>query len=270
MLAKILNDRRKHDMYSYPWLNSLCAKLIAKEDGTEIRPAYIWGVMQGAALARAISIKHISVIEFGVAGGRGLIALEKIAENIESIFEVAIDVYGFDTGMGLPKPQDYRDLPNLYAKGDYFMDKQQLKERLKQAKLIIGPVKETVVSFIESKPSPVAFISFDLDLYTSTMDAFNLLNADQTLLLPRIHCYMDDIMGYTFGDHNGERLAIFEFNSSQTMRKISQIYGLKYYLPWPLRNSIWTEMFYMAHIFDHDLYRHNDSLIRTTVADIGD
>lgn len=27
--------------------------------------------------------------------------------------------YGFDTGKGLPKPQDYRDLPNLYRESAF-------------------------------------------------------------------------------------------------------------------------------------------------------
>jgi hypothetical protein len=31
---------------------------------------------------------------------------------------MGVDVYGFDTGVGVPKPMDYCDLPNLYTEGD--------------------------------------------------------------------------------------------------------------------------------------------------------
>jgi hypothetical protein len=65
-------------------------------------------------------------------------------------------------------------------------------------------------------------------------------------------------MGLTCGDHNGERLAITDFNASHEMRKISPIYGLKYFLPAPHAHHIWTEQFFLAHIFDHSDYGHFD------------
>jgi hypothetical protein len=46
------------------------------------RPQYVWGVLNGAFLARALGIPRISVIEFGVAGGNGLVVLESIADQI--------------------------------------------------------------------------------------------------------------------------------------------------------------------------------------------
>jgi hypothetical protein len=187
--------------------------------------------VQGANLAKVLGIHRISVIELGVAGGNGLIALEYIAEKVEKMCGVEIDVYGFDTGMGLPKPHDHRDLPNLYVEGSYAMDHEKLQKRLKRAHLILGLVEDTIPKFVASDFPAIAFISFDLDLYTSTMHAFKLFEADQKFLLPRIHCYFDDILGYTFGDCNGELLAISEFNASHTTRKISKLNGLRYYVP---------------------------------------
>jgi hypothetical protein len=188
--------------------------------------------------------------------------LERIADRIEKILRVDVDVYGFDTGKGLPKPLDYRDCPNLWSPGYFPMDKEKLQSRLQKAKLLLGLVEDTVPEFIKSKPSPVAFISFDLDYYTSTMQAFKLLEADQNLLLPRVHCYFDDIMGFTYSDYNGERLAISDFNASHASRKISPIYGLKYFLPAAHAQADWSEMFYLAHIFDHNLYARNDGFVR--------
>ena len=48
---------------------------------------------------------HISVIEFGVAGGAGLLSLERTAELVEARTKVQRGVHGFDTGVGLPNPQ---------------------------------------------------------------------------------------------------------------------------------------------------------------------
>jgi hypothetical protein len=145
------------------------------------------------------------------------------------------------------------------------MDEKRLQKRLRRARLILGLVEATVSEFIASRPSPVAFISFDLDYYSSTMQAFKLLEAEQTLLLPRIYCYFDDIMGFTYSEYNGERLAIAEFNASHSSRKISPIYGLRYFLPAPHGQADWSEMFYIAHVFDHELYGRDDGSVRRPV-----
>jgi hypothetical protein len=150
------------------------------------------------------------------------------------------------------------------------MDREKLERRLTRAKLILGPVEDTIPRFVQSRPSPIAFVSVDLDLYSSTIQALALFDADQALLLPRVHCYFDDIMGFTFSDYNGERLAITEFNASHTMRKISPIYGLRHFLPEHYRGSIWPEQLYMAHIFDHDIYGQYDGLSKYTTLDLRD
>jgi PAS domain S-box-containing protein len=249
----------KRYQFAYLWLNSILTQLLA-EEGKALRPHYTWGVLQGAHLAKALGIDRVSVIEFGVAGGKGVVSLERIAERIEDVLGVGIDIYGFDTGRGLPTPQDYRDCPNLWSQGLYRMDEEELQKRLRRARLMLGLVDETIPQFIKSKPAPVAFISFDLDYYTSTVQALKLLEADPTLLLPRIYCYFDDIMGFTYSEYNGERLAISEFNSSHDMRKLSMIYGLRHYLPARYSQAQWSEQFYIAHLFDHDLYCHKDNL----------
>jgi hypothetical protein len=249
------------DDYVYPWLNSIFVKLLTEAPGV-LRLDYTWGFLHGVHLAKELGINRVSVIEFGVAGGNGLVSLDRAAEKIERILGVGIDVYGFDTGVGLPKPKDYRDLPNIFRESSFQMDVEALKKRLTRAQLVIGLVEDTVPKFIESKPPPVAFVSFDLDYYSSTMQAFKLLEAEEALLLPRVHCYFDDILGLTYSDYTGERLAISEFNASHPMRKISPIYGLRHFLPKAHAQSWWSEMFYMAHIFDHKLYGRPDGLVR--------
>jgi hypothetical protein len=246
---------------AYPELNSLLTTAL-REGGGRFRPHFTWGVLQAAHLARAIGVKRISVIEFGVAGGNGLLSLERVAQHVEPIFGVGIDVYGFDTGAGLPKPLDYRDMPNLFTESAYPMDLERLKERVSRARLMLGLVRNSIGDFIASNPAPVGFISFDLDYYSSTVDAFKLLEADDAVLLPRVHCYFDDIMAFTYSEYTGERLAIAEFNATHKMRKLSPIYGLRYHLPAPHAHAAWSEMFFIAHLFDHDLYTHHDGLVR--------
>lgn len=218
-------------------------------------PQYLWGTLCAAGLARALGHERTTVIEFGVAGGNGLLELERVARWVQGRSGVGIDVAGFDSGTGLPLPEDYRDLPNLWSQGYFPMDPERLRSRLTTAKLHLGSVSDTVPAFLAERPAPVGFVSFDLDLYSSTRDAFQLLEASPDLLLPRIVCYFDDIIGFSHGDFTGERLAISEFNDSHAERKISRLYGLRWVL---VQDKWWTEMMYMFHLFSHPSYNLPD------------
>ena len=109
-------------------------------------------------------------------------------------------------------------------------------------------MEETVPDFVRSAFAPVAFVAFDLDLYTGTKYALGLLEAMSDALLPRIPCYFDDIMGWGYSDYTGERLAIHEFNREHAMRKISPHYSLKFFVPRQNVNSLWVERMYFVHI----------------------
>ena len=240
------------DFNVYPELNWIFERLRA-QCGGKFYPSYAWCTLHAAHLAKTLGIPRISVIEFGVAGGNGLLALECVAEQTGAWLGVTVDVYGFDAGMGLPRPVDYRDLPNLYHQGDFPMDFERLEARLERANLLLGDVRDTVPGFLATSPSPIGFIAVDLDLYSSTTHALKVLLAEPRLLLPRIHCYFDDILGYTFADHSGERLAIAEFNATNEHRKLSPIYGLRHFVPQSHRLWAWPDMVYLAHTLDHPL-----------------
>ena len=228
----------------------------------DLRAHFAWGVLSAAHLARSIEIPRISVIEFGVAGGNGLVALERIAKDIERLYRIGIDVYGFDTGVGLPRPADYRDLPNLYRESGFPMDAAKLRARLKSARLILGDVNETIGTFLASRPAPVGFVSIDVDLYSSTMSALKLFDADPASLLPRVYCYFDDILGETFSEFTGERLAIADFNAAHAMLKISPIFGLRYFLIPPHSTEAWPDQMFIAHLFDHDAYGQYEGTVK--------
>jgi hypothetical protein len=241
----------------YSWANPLYLEIMADE---RCRSAYTWGVIQGVHRARSIGLRRVSVIEFGVASGNGLIALENIAEKVESAFQTGVDVYGFDTGVGLPKLEGCRDKPHLHFEGDFPMDVERLRAVSRKARLILGPVHETLSTFIKSRPQPVVFIAFDLDLYSSTTHALRILEADEGVLMPRIDCFFDDV--YACGDYDGERLAISEFNASHATRKISAVHGLPYFVPARLSERAFWGKYYMAYIFDHRRYGQNEGLVK--------
>jgi hypothetical protein len=69
------------------------------------------------------------------------------------------------------------------------------------------------------------------------------------------------VYGFTYGDCNGELLAITEFNRENTTKQISKIYGLRYLID--VHNSYWPEQMYFVHLFDHQLYAKNDGLLQT-------
>ncbi|MHC4217249.1 MAG: class I SAM-dependent methyltransferase [Planctomycetota bacterium] len=236
--------------------------LLMRSDRRQLRSSYTWAMVNTAFLASSLKLDRISALEFGVAGGNGLVALERAAARLADIFEIGIDVYGFDSGEGLPRPTDYRDLPNLWPEGGFPMDEKKLRGRLRGADLIVGLVEDTVARFLDSEPAPVGFVAFDLDHYTSTVHAMQLLEANVTRLMPRIHCYFDDILGYTCGHHNGERLAITEFNEAHPHRQVSQIYGVRFGLHRRYREANWTEKMFMTHIVEHPLYNEWDGLLR--------
>ena len=260
-LEEEAEERRGLDRndFAYPRLNALFTRLMREERG--MYPFYAWGVLHAAHLAKALDISRISVIEFGVAGGRGLLCLDRLTERVHELLGVRIDAYGFDTGVGLPRPLDHRDHPNLYTEGTYRMEFDKLKQRLKHAELILGLVEDTVPRFLASARAPIGFVSIDVDYYTSTAHALKIFDAEEPQLLPRVHCYMDDILGFTCSEFAGERLAIDEFNQSHKTRKFSPIFGLKYFLPRYYRDAQWSEMMYLLHCFDHSRYGAPDGLV---------
>lgn len=219
------------------------------------KPQYGYCTYHAALVAKALGIEKISIIEFGVSAGRGLLEMEKIAAEATRVTGVEIEVYGFDTGQGMPESANPYDLPYVWKKGFFKMDVPKLKSSLKNAELIIGNVAETVKSFAETRnPAPIGFISFDLDYYSSTVSAFSIFDSPDEYFLPRVFCYFDDCIGDDWELHSefaGELLAIREFNDSRTDMKLGELYGLSHKRKIP---SAWNNEVFVLHRFEHPLY----------------
>jgi hypothetical protein len=224
------------------------------EKGVDARPHYLWGVLAGAITARSLGVEQMSAIELGVAGGNGLVALEVAAQAAEELLGVKIEVWGFDCGTGLPEPLDYRDVPWVAKAGYFAMDVDDLRRRLTRAELVLGPVRHSVPVWLTEAHAPIGFVSFDLDYYSSTKEAFALFEAGPERLLPRISCYFDDVLGAAWNDYNGERAAIAEFNDTHHLRKVAATYGLRFDLPMSEQGKPWPEKVWHAHLFDHPRY----------------
>ncbi|MGH9029294.1 MAG: hypothetical protein ACRDV4_06740 [Acidimicrobiales bacterium] len=218
------------------------------------RPHYLWSVLLAALTARGLQVAEISVLELGVAGGNGLLALEEAAVLTERVLGVQVEVWGFDSGTGMPEPRDRRDVPWAVRPGYFAMDEPALRGRLSRAQLALGPVETTVRAWAGAAHPPVGFVAFDLDYYSSTMDALCLFDAEDSALLPRVVCYFDDVLGYGWSEHNGERAAIANFNALHAQRKIGYVHGLGHFLPESERTRPWSEQIWMAHLFDHSRY----------------
>ena len=233
-------------------LGSMAARV---EWGVVPYPHYAYGVYWAAVTASRLKIPRITVAEFGVAGGRGLIALERASEQIERELGVGIDVVGFDSGAGMPAAVDYRDLPHIWGPGFYVMEVEKLRARLKRADLVLGDVATTTRQWMLEKPrAPVGFVAFDLDYYSSTKAAFTLLEGPDSSHLPRVYCYFDDVVSNALGCMNeyvGELLAIREFNEQHPQRKVCRIEGMRVHRP---RFEIWQEQMFAFHNFAHPQY----------------
>jgi len=244
-LGKIINKfRRKRKLDSFD---------IRMEKHSLERMEYAYICFNAAKLAKKLGHNRISVIEYGVAGGRGLLILEEYVSEIKKLLGVEIDIYGFDSGKGLPKPVDYRDLPYHWKEGFFNIDENFLRSKLKFANLVIGDIELTSKTFFSKyKPAPIGAIVHDFDYYSSTKIALSMLKEDKKYFLPRVYCYFDDTIGgeiELFNDYTGERLAINEFNSSNDDIKLAIPYHLI-----AKGNEQWHHQIWICHFFKHHQY----------------
>jgi hypothetical protein len=212
------------------------------------RPPYLAGVLAAADHALHEGCQEISVFEFGVAAGNGLIALENLARAVTAETGIKIAVYGFDAGTGMPElTGDYRDYPDHWQAGDYPMDEEILRRRLKPSTtLIIGNVAKTIPAHIDEIKECIGFVAVDVDIYSSARDVlFKLFARPDRKMLRRTIMYFDDIDLRITHKFAGELLAIDEFNASNPFVRIDRWRGIDKQRPFP--EAAWLRRMYIAH-----------------------
>lgn len=226
-----------------------------------VRPHYAYGILKAADIARAHGIRHVTLVEFGVASGGGLLNMATIASRVTAVTGVDFTLHGFDSGTGMPPARDYRDHPDLYQQGDFTMDEQALRAALpSNVHLHLGPLTETVPRFADhlDPAAPLGFVALDVDYYSSTVEALEALRGAAEGYLPLVVVYADDV---TLDEHNsacGELLAIAEFNAANPLRRLEQNPFLEHSRVF--RRPAWLRQIYFFHLLDHPVR----SAVRTT------
>lgn len=216
------------------------------------RQPYAYGVLKAADLARENGLSSITLIEFGVASGAGLMNMATIADRVSRETGVTFSLHGFDTGIGMPAAVDYRDHPELYQQGDFTMDLDRLQAALgRRATLHIGDLATTVPEFLArlDRTAPIGFVALDLDYYSSTVEALRIFLDDPNCYLPLTVIYADDISLEPHNSACGVMLALDEFNAQVAMRRIEPH---RFFETWRIfRRATWVKQIMFLHVLDH-------------------
>lgn len=222
--------------------------------GVVDRPYYAYGMLRAADLARYFGKNKVTVCEFGVAQGAGLLNMIELGEQITRETGVEYRIVGFDTGEGLPTVDGHKDHPEMWSVGDFPMvDRDALLSRLGgRAEMIFGDLKDTADGFRETidPEAPIGFVSIDVDIYTGTVSAFRSLTGRPEQYLPVVSMYFDDVDSIFANEWCGGLAAINEFNEAHELRKIGRdrsIPGLR-----PAKAADWYQRMYTYHVLDHE------------------
>ena len=219
-----------------------------------VRQQYAYPILFAADAAKNSGLKAVTIIEFGVASGAGLINMCHIAELTRRATGIEFHIFGFDTGKGMPAAVDYRDLPEIFQEGDFPIDVELLTRALPTfAKLVIGDVEDTVPAFLAraNADAPIGFVAIDVDYYSSAVKALRILTAESNRYLPIVPVYLDDIGVDGSNPWTGELLAVNEFNRDNEFRKIAPFTLLRSRRIF--KNTQWIDRMFAAHIHDHAL-----------------
>jgi hypothetical protein len=218
------------------------------------RPNYAYGMLRAADTARYFGYRCVSVIEFGVASGAGLLNMAKLAEAIVAETGIEIRIIGFDTGAGLPVVEGYKDHPEIWNPGDFATEDRcgLLKKLGGRAEMIWGDISHTIDPFVArlSEDAPVGFVSIDVDIYSATRSALRLFVGPPTKYLPAVSMYFDDVSFYFANKWAGELAAIEEFNAENPFCKIDQDRSLANGHR-PTVPQSWYNNMYVCHKLDH-------------------
>lgn len=230
----------------------------SKIDFDLIRPRkYAFPILEAAKFAKELGIRSVTIVEFGVATGGGLLAMCEIARNVTRETGIQLSVAGFDSGCGMPEPRDYRDHPDLYQAGDFPMNQDELRRRLpRNARLILGDLKDTVPDFIEqlTPEQPIGFAAIDVDYYSSALEALKVFSGpDPDKYLPLTLIYLDDIVLPSHSRFTGELLALEHFNQTHSMRKLDEYRFLRSQRIF--KQPQWIDQIFLLHVFDHPIMK---------------
>ncbi|MBK6005167.1 hypothetical protein JJB11_03605 [Ramlibacter ginsenosidimutans] len=254
LLTRIRSRIGKRLLGEERWVAKSGDLRMRERHGVVARPNYAYGMLRAADVAKYFGKQSVTVVEFGVASGHGLLNMIELAELIEGETGVEFRVFGFDTGAGLPELIGYRDHPELWRGGDFAMeDRDALMRKIAgRADIVWGDIADTVGAFTDAltADAPLGFVSVDVDIYTATKSALRCLKGPSQAYLPAVSMYFDDVTFFFANRWAGELAAIEEFNMEHDLRKID----VDRSLPGSRRASSapWYRHMYACHVLDHD------------------
>ena len=161
-----------------------------------VRQQYAFPILYAADAAKQCGYKAVTIIEFGVAGGAGLLNMCRIADARAQpqasslVFSVSIPE------KACRRPSTIAIFQKSFQAGDFPMDVERLKRALPDfAELVIGDIVDTVPEFLDSLSgeTPIAFVAVDVDYYSSAKKALRVLTGRPESYLPIVPVYLDDI-----------------------------------------------------------------------------
>jgi hypothetical protein len=215
-------------------------------------PPYAVGLQTACKYASLAGKTGFTAIEFGVAGGNGLVELSRYAARWSERTGMKIKVVGFDAGSGLPISPDRRDAPWLWNSGDFPLDVDRLRRVLPpETELVVGRIQDTLTQWIDEKLElPIGFVSVDVDLYSGAAAIGEAMaRANASCVLPFISFYFDDALRYLTPRCTGELAAVAEFNSRNGDRQFDRDDWIAEDRPFGER--LWLKRMYSLYCFDH-------------------
>jgi hypothetical protein len=227
------------------------------------------------AVAKFFRIQGFTAVELGVGDGAGIRVLAALANELSAHSGLTIRVVGFDSGLGLPAPLDYRDHPEIWSNGDFSNSAltDLVSDLPSNCTLAVGAFSRTLPQFLETQGSdlPLGLVVVDADTYSSTKDALTVFTGPAEGMMPVIPVYFDDIFGRPNRISSlfrnrwaGQLLAVSEFNAEHERRKLDRAHNLD--LRYPAGATLWQRKILVEHTLDHPLRNRQYRSHAVTVA----
>lgn len=164
----------------------------------------------------------LTYYEFGTGSGNTLQRAISVLKHIPDS-----RIYLFDSFTGLPPTTNARDVLSGWNEGDFAFSEDYIREVvlrsgfcLDRVKLHKGHFEETLTPalFNELQSSPPAFVTVDVDYYSSTRSVLEFL---MPMLVSGATFYFDDLWSFDGHPEYGQLKAIAEFNEVCTRGRLN-------------------------------------------------
>ena len=165
--------------------------------------------------------RPLNYYEFGTGSGntvqRAVSALQRYPGS---------RIYLFDSFVGLPAPQNARDQNTTWKRGDFAFSEAYIREVVERAgwdpshlMVVKGFFEQSLTGDLQRQlaPTPPAFVTIDVDYYSSTRAVLEFLGP---ILISGCAFYFDDLWSFDGHPEYGQLKAISEFNEASSRGRL--------------------------------------------------